>query len=502
MGSLLIDIGQCGNQIGLQLIDYFESTSHNYEDTYLKNSDQNTFHSIHIDTEPKIIKPLIENRKKYFNIDPKNVLFFQHGRGNNWSLGYMDEQKLQNKVKNVNKPLAFNKFTESQPYQLSQNTASLSNNSDLLQTGLKGNNQEIIPSQQMLKENTQILENLIDIMRKEIEKIDYCMGIHMISSLGGGTGSGLGSRLIEEFRDLFSDIQIINTVVFPHKSGETTLQHYNCALSLAHLQKYSDCIIYFQNDKVNSYLNLARSSSVEKAIDLTNINQYIASNLFNLLKLNDYSNFDRFYFDILLDAAPMDDYKFVEVFSTPYYFNKTLSTGPDCHWEKVIDSVLSQVNIEDNFITQNISTKESEVNEIENLLKGNKEQIRDVSLSVQTIFRSFDVNKSIKGNESALKSIDKKMHQTFNPVKWNPDCFNYEFIEYKLKDSCDNKMMLTVANRSTIANVIQNINETAYSKFKASAYLHSYYQYGMEKADFEEALLTLDNIYDNYSNLK
>jgi tubulin delta len=43
-------------------------------------------------------------------------------------------------------------------------------------------------------------------MRKEIEKIDYFIGINMISSLGGGTGSGLGSRLIEEFRDIFSGV--------------------------------------------------------------------------------------------------------------------------------------------------------------------------------------------------------------------------------------------------------------------------------------------------------
>ena len=45
----------------------------------------------------------------------------------------------------------------------------------------------------------------------------------MISSLGGGTGSGLGSRLIEEFRDIFSDISLINTVIFPNRDGETTL---------------------------------------------------------------------------------------------------------------------------------------------------------------------------------------------------------------------------------------------------------------------------------------
>lgn len=107
MGSLLIEIGQCGNQVGLQVLEYFGNSSNLYEDSYLRNSESNAFHSIHIDTEPKILKPIIDNRKKYSYIDAKNVLYFQHGRGNNWSLGYMDEKKFAAKKANpiVDRPL-------------------------------------------------------------------------------------------------------------------------------------------------------------------------------------------------------------------------------------------------------------------------------------------------------------------------------------------------------------------------------------------------------------
>ena len=45
----------------------------------------------------------------------------------------------------------------------------------------------------------------------------------------------------------------------------------------------------------------------------------------NLLRINDCMNFDRFYFDLLLDTASMDDFKFVELYSAPYYFDKSLS---------------------------------------------------------------------------------------------------------------------------------------------------------------------------------
>jgi hypothetical protein len=37
----------------------------------------------------------------------------------------------------------------------------------------------------------------MDMIRKEIEKSDYLLGIMSLNSLGGGTGSGLGSRLLE-----------------------------------------------------------------------------------------------------------------------------------------------------------------------------------------------------------------------------------------------------------------------------------------------------------------
>ena len=59
--------------------------------------------------------------------------------------------------------------------------------------------------------------------------------------------------------------------------------------------------------------------------------------MLNLFRINDCMNFDRFYFDLLLDTAPMDDFKFVELYSSPYYFDKSLSHGPEATWEKVAE---------------------------------------------------------------------------------------------------------------------------------------------------------------------
>ena len=57
----------------------------------------------------------------------------------------------------------------------------------------------------------------------------------------------------------------------------------------------------------------------------------------NLFRINDCMNFDRFYFDLLLATAPMDDFKLVELYSAPYYFDKSLFLKPDAVWEKVAE---------------------------------------------------------------------------------------------------------------------------------------------------------------------
>jgi len=63
-------------------------------------------------------------------------------------------------------------------------------------------------------------------------------------------------------------------------------------------------------------------------------------------------------------------------------------------------------------------------------------------------------------------------------------------------------MMVTMANRSCIANIVYEINNVAYNKFKANAFMHWYYKLGIAKGDFENAFLIMDNILENYNSLK
>ncbi len=79
-------------------------------------------------------------------------------------------------------------------------------------------------------------------------------------------------------------------------SGETPLQHYNCALSLASMVEHSDAIITYENDKMTSLFSEGDGS-------LDQINGYIAHCMSSLLRLNDSPKYGRFYFDLVQECT-------------------------------------------------------------------------------------------------------------------------------------------------------------------------------------------------------
>lgn len=76
-----------------------------------------------------------------------------------------------------------------------------------------------------------------------LERIDFCEGMLFFQSLAGGTGSGLGSFLLEILSEEYPELTKLNVCVAPHLTGEVILQSYNCALTISSLYKSTDGII-------------------------------------------------------------------------------------------------------------------------------------------------------------------------------------------------------------------------------------------------------------------
>ena len=114
--------------------------------------------AILVDSEPKVIKQILASKLEKF----EHTIFSENGRGNNWALGFSKDYKENHK-----------------------------------------------------KDEVTLHERAIDALRKEAEKADFYLGTVLTHSLAGGTGSGLGSRLIQEFRDEFPKAYLMTVSIFP-----------------------------------------------------------------------------------------------------------------------------------------------------------------------------------------------------------------------------------------------------------------------------------------------
>merc|ERR1739845_213424 len=64
-------------------------------------------------------------------------------------------------------------------------------------------------------EGAELIDSVLDVVRKEAEGCDCLQGFQITHSLGGGTGSGMGTLLISKVREEYPDRIMETFSVFP-----------------------------------------------------------------------------------------------------------------------------------------------------------------------------------------------------------------------------------------------------------------------------------------------
>lgn len=186
MSIITCQIGQCGNQLGKSLYSKLlsEATSSQSSEDHMTQTINTYFtiskngdlvpNSLMIDMEPKVIEQVLASKGDLFSYDRGLSVCREEGSGNNWAFGF-----------NVH--------------------------------GLA------------------CLDEIVDKFRSAAERVDRVEGAVVLQSMAGGTGSGVGSRVIERLRDEMEAKPIFSVAVLPRMTGEVILQYYNSVFSLANL---------------------------------------------------------------------------------------------------------------------------------------------------------------------------------------------------------------------------------------------------------------------------
>uniref|UniRef100_M3ZAL4 Tubulin gamma chain n=1 Tax=Nomascus leucogenys TaxID=61853 RepID=M3ZAL4_NOMLE len=98
-----------------------------------------------------------------------------------------------------------------------------------------------------------IHENIFNITDQEADGSDNLDGFVLCRSIAGGTGSGLGSCLLEWLNDRYPKKLVQTYSVFPNQDemSNVVVQLYNSLLTLKRLMQNADCVVVLYNTALN-----------------------------------------------------------------------------------------------------------------------------------------------------------------------------------------------------------------------------------------------------------
>merc|ERR1740124_1644540 len=98
-------------------------------------------------------------------------------------------------------------------------------------------------------EGAELIDSVLDVVRKEAEGCDCLQGFQVTHSLGGGTGSGMGTLLISKIREEYPDRIMATFSAMPSpKVSDTVVEPYNATLSVHQLVENADEVMCIDNE--------------------------------------------------------------------------------------------------------------------------------------------------------------------------------------------------------------------------------------------------------------
>ncbi|XP_044727332.1 tubulin epsilon chain-like [Chrysoperla carnea] len=109
-------------------------------------------------------------------------------------------------------------------------------------------------------EHGQKYENdILTAVQSSLEKCDSLHGFLLLFSLGGGTGSGLGTATLKLLADNYPLIDRFVCAVYPSGTEDVIIAPYNVALSTSKLIQYASCVFPVENRQLIDILNLLQN---------------------------------------------------------------------------------------------------------------------------------------------------------------------------------------------------------------------------------------------------
>jgi len=315
-------------------------------------------------------------------------------------------------------------------------------------------------------EGSELVDSVLEAIRREVEVSDSMQGFQLCHSLGGGTGSGMGTLILTKLREEYPDRMISTFSVLPSsKVSDTVVEPYNATLSLHQLIENADSTVCLDNQALYDICQNTLKLPSPQYSDLNHLVSQVMSGVTCSLRFPGQLNSD--LRKLAVNLVPFPRLHFFQVGYAP------------------LTSLSSRA-----FTPLNINELTSQLFDSRNLMVSSDPR-KGKYLAASALFRGKVSSKDV---DTAMSTVQNKNSQYF--VDWIPNNVNSSICDIAPKGL--NMAATFVANSTSIQAVFKRISLQFSQMLKRKAFLHWYLSEGMEELEFTEAEANLNDLVAEY----
>ncbi|XP_065350945.1 tubulin beta chain-like [Cloeon dipterum] len=316
-------------------------------------------------------------------------------------------------------------------------------------------------------EGAELVESVLDAARHEADDCDVLQGFQLVHSLGGGTGSGLGTLLISKLKEEYPDRIFNSFSVSPSaKVSDIVVEPYNAIFTLSELIENSDGTFLVDNDALYNICHRTYDRINPSYADLNGLVAQTMAGITASLRFPGQLNSD--LRKLAINLVPFPRLHFYVSGFAPLIRAEEEEFRSRCS----VRELMHQLTVGRNFLVD---------------CDPNHGRYLTMAAMIRGDFSMHEV-------ETEFSSMQLKNSAAFVP--WVPN--NVTISSCSIPPIGHARSATVIGNNSAVAEVFRRLLQQFEAMFAKKAYLHWFTGEGMDVQEFVEAAKNVQDLVSEY----